>query len=116
MFPAGLAGIALLSLRFCVIGTVLLALDGSGDLFAATLRNVATLTFAVLLFAGLFTPATCTFALVLQATGHRSAIPLTVVETAIHMLMTASLLMLGPGAYSVDARLFGRRLIVPPAQ
>jgi hypothetical protein len=35
------------------------------------------------------------------------------VDTIIHASTTVSLLLLGPGDYSVDARLFGRRRILP---
>jgi hypothetical protein len=47
----------------------------------------------------------------LLAGGSPAGVPGLMCLAAIGLLLPLALLMLGPGAYSLDARLFGRRLL-----
>jgi hypothetical protein len=115
MFPTGMVGLALFFLRITVAVTVVV--DGSAQDTLAT-SNVflaAVLVTAVFLCAGVLTPC---FA-VCAATIDLTALIVTDGTDAFHLVLGASealiLVVLGPGAYSVDARLFGRSLLeIPP--
>ncbi len=74
--------------------------------------GIVASALALALCLGAFTPVTCVLILVAHvwALTRASSFP---VDIVIHLGVTVSLLVLGPGAYSVDARLFGRRLIFP---
>lgn len=65
----------------------------------------------VLLIAlGALTPLACLISVLMELGTHvQMTQPL---ETAVTVLITIALGALGPGAYSIDAKLFGRRLIV----
>jgi len=71
---------------------------------------VVAISVGILLLAGLWTP----FVGALQAIVEFSTILSSGNEASLHLLLAAlgvSLVMLGPGAWSVDARLFGRKRI-----
>jgi hypothetical protein len=109
MFPAGSAGWALLFLR---IGDALLcvvAVNSLPDL--PRWLAVVLLLLAALLLVGFLTPivaAAC--AITAAAAGVDIGGPVGSV-VALHALNGFALAMLGAGAYSVDAWLFGRRII-----
>jgi hypothetical protein len=110
-FPAGVPGIALLLFRSSVAATILLTAIRSCDPPAAGLVIVAILA-CVLLCLGVLTPIVaalgCAFQfLSLLPAGHPDSSFLILAG-----LNAALAVMLGPGAYSCDARLFGRRLVV----
>jgi uncharacterized membrane protein YphA (DoxX/SURF4 family) len=76
-----------------------------------TLALPALAILTALLCIGLLTPIICPICIVAllshawkQADDHA-------LYQFLFALITLSLLMLGPGAYSIDARLFGRRVI-----
>ena len=115
-FPDGWPGFGLLLLRLGV-GIALISFSiadysaASAELVALT-RDSIEAAGAVLLIAGLWTPAAGTLialdelwiALSLYAShagGHWTHVFLAV--------LTAGVAMLGPGAFSIDARLFGRK-------
>ena len=113
MFPGGWPGIGLLILRLAAAMSLLLGgnsqlrgLPHSGFYVA----QFAMVAVGILLLAGLWTPI---------AAGLQTIIEIWIVftiggEPSIHYLLAAlgvSLAMLGPGAWSVDARLFGRKRI-----
>jgi hypothetical protein len=113
-FPPGGPGLGLLLLRL----TVALQLPcGAGAAGAALpgwqLALIGVL--ALLLVLGMLTPLAAALGALYQLAilGHAelAAAP----ALAIAILTAAALVLLGPGAYAADARLFGRRrLLLPP--
>lgn len=95
---------------------------GSGVVFlsgelpnpAATTQDVVGILCGILLIAGLWTPLTTTLAALdevwIASTFSRS-LDLPIWGHVFLAVLALSIAMLGPGAWSVDARLFGRRRI-----
>jgi uncharacterized membrane protein YphA (DoxX/SURF4 family) len=116
MFPTGTAGAALLVLRVSIAAT--LVVNGTAHWAPVTsfwiLSGVAIL--AILLSLGLLTPycsaAGCLVQLYILCTSAGSNE--FVLTTSI--LNSGALAFLGPGAYSLDARIFGRRLLTLPSR
>jgi hypothetical protein len=112
-FPTGWPGAALLLLRIvCALPIILDALlivsDGA-DLAQSWLR-LGLLIPAVLLFLGLYTPVAASLQVLLE-------LLLTIAVPAIaplHLTRAAigiALMGLGPGAWSLDSRMYGRKRI-----
>jgi hypothetical protein len=115
MFPDGGPGIALIMLRGCIVASLLDPIvSGARGGIDSSVLIAAPLIVAVLIAVGLFTPLAASAALVV--TGLR--LPHTAGDISVSMviavLVALSVLLLGPGAYSIDARLFGRRIVLPP--
>ena len=120
-FPRGGAGVGLLLLRLAVALQLL-----SETLFTemapwwqallpAGLAALLTVLLTVLLVLGMLTPVAGAFAslsqlLCLAHAGWSQASP-----CIVGAFTAAALVLLGPGAYAADARLFGRRRLVLPA-
>lgn len=108
MFPGGLVGVALLLGRLAAAAALALVLRGFAP---APWIAFPVLVLAASLAAGLLTrfAAACCAVLVLvgaaRAGGALSAV------LALNALHVAGLALTGGGAYSLDARLFGRRVI-----
>jgi hypothetical protein len=104
-FPDGRPGVGLILLRVAVC--IALAIQSSTWLASSTWLTIAaailSLLAAVLLLGGLMTPFAGTLAFFLAAFGS---------ATFVAALVAAAIVLLGPGAYSIDARIFGRREIV----
>src|SRR5688572_27533349 len=111
-YPGGGAGVGLLLLRLSVAGSFTAMLLGSRDLpawmlFLAILVSIGLCAgFLARLLAGLSVLAAVT-TLVVQSVAPALAI--------LNLADAIALAMIGPGAFSVDARLFGRRTVVLPA-
>jgi hypothetical protein len=106
MFPVGSAGVALLVLRGCIVAAL------AGIAFPTGWQHFAFLGLLGMLCLGLLTPVVCGVAglTVLLDLPH---LPTgSIVQSRIVVLATLAYAFLGPGAYSVDARLFGRRILV----
>ena len=106
MFPAAAPGIALLVLRICIA----VALDEVA--FSAGWQHLAFLILLGFLCIGLLTPVVWGLAaagVVFELAHTADVLPL---HSLIVVLATLSLAFLGPGAYSADARLFGRRVVI----
>jgi uncharacterized membrane protein YphA (DoxX/SURF4 family) len=116
MFPAGAPGIALLLLRLSVAAMLFIDPVGRVSWPALTWLAVMSLVAAIALVAGFLTPilalicgALKIYALIGAAHGIA---PLLVLA----LLLSFAVAMLGPGAYSLDAKMFGRRVVLLPPQ
>jgi type IV secretory pathway VirB2 component (pilin) len=69
---------------------------------------------SLLLFCGAFSPIASVFAIILAAICWPVWGGLRSFEFALQTVVMIALLLLGPGAYSIDSKMFGRRLILPP--
>jgi hypothetical protein len=112
MFPAGLPGVALLLLRLCVAGMLSAHAGLLDDVLSPSVRGFLVAALALMLCIGALTPMGCLFALIVQLEAIVHLGGLGAAVGVIHAGVTTCLLLLGPGAYSVDARLFGRRIIL----
>ena len=124
-FPAGLPGIALLLLRAVfAAGLVVQGMSyfGDPDRAAGTLViGLISVGAGVLLLAGLLTPVVCGIVGLSGIAIGCSVFPSCthpLFDSGVPFLFAVSILlamvMLGPGAFSMDARLFGRREIIIP--
>jgi putative oxidoreductase len=114
-FPSAWPGFGLLLLR-CVAAAALIAYGSNGGLWLSLeptllLMHALTVIVAMLLIVGLWTPVAGAAQALLQM---YNSFPGTGPADASHMLWAVvglCVAMLGPGACSVDSRLFGRRRI-----
>lgn len=118
MFPQGGPGIGLLLLRTAVAAMFALNVThrfnvSSNALQWSLVLSIGLISFGLLL--GFLTPFLSVIACVAAVLNLLlTDQPLGVVYI-LRILTTAALFFLGPGAYSVDARLFGLRVtVVPP--
>jgi hypothetical protein len=115
MFPTGLPGAALFLLRISVIemlfdSTVQSLSTGN----ISPWRTAALALVSLLLFCGAFTPIASVLSIILEAIYWPVWDRLRSFEFSLHALVMIALFLLGPGAYSIDSKMFGRRLILPP--
>ncbi|HVQ15236.1 MAG TPA: hypothetical protein VMS40_16655 [Vicinamibacterales bacterium] len=112
-FPNGWPGCGLLLLR--LTSGAPLALIATAELWGGTLDpnlwlRLMSCLIAALIFAGLWTPIAASCQAMLQGVLAFSG----EADASTHVLLAmigVSLLMLGPGAWSIDARLYGRKRI-----
>jgi hypothetical protein len=113
MFPLGAAGIALMLLRISAAGTLLTISFPQVELPSSEWAFGGLAVLAAFLLLGVFTPAICTLCCVLEIA---LLISLHGRSGGLYLLFsivdTAALGLLGPGGYSLDARMFGRRRVV----
>jgi hypothetical protein len=111
MFPRGAPGIALLLLRVSVAASILLkaASEPHRELWLLALTVALTAALCV----GFLTPVAALLAIpvYLIETARLGVVP---GEALTPILQTIALSLLGPGSHSVDAYLYGRRIVVLP--
>lgn len=106
-FPAGAPGVALLLLR-CALA--------AAHIFLVEAPLTIRLIVSILMCLGLLTPLVAPIAAIVTLVCiwlDSNADPALCALLAVH---AGALSMLGPGAYSLDSRLFGRRLVVWPPE
>ena len=116
MFPQGGPGIGLLLLRISAAGLFALNLTSRFNFPSLNWVLISLISLISLgLLLGFLTPILSVIACL--AAGANLLLADQAIETVyiLRILLSASLFFLGPGAYSVDARLFGLRVtVVPP--
>jgi uncharacterized membrane protein YphA (DoxX/SURF4 family) len=114
MFPAGIAGVALFALRSSVAVSLIVDVTTHGSLFKHSWLILLAAVPASLLCLGLVTPYCAAFAALMQLVALFAFAGPSKFHLALSALNSAVVAVLGPGAYSIDARIFGRRLLVVP--
>jgi uncharacterized membrane protein YphA (DoxX/SURF4 family) len=127
-FPAGFPGVGLLLLRVVVAATLgghgFLCLLSSDRVTPGVLVSAGLLLLSgVLLLIGFLTPVLSLFAaieclaIVLSWFPFQLLVPFESKLALIPIIaIAAAIALLGPGAFSIDARLFGwREIVIPPA-
>lgn len=118
MFPQGGPGVGLLLLRIAAAGMFALNLKqqfnvSSNALYWFLVSLIALISLGLLL--GFLTPILTILACVAAVANLLLADQTIDMVYILRILTSAALFFLGPGAYSVDARLFGLRVtVVPP--
>jgi hypothetical protein len=116
MFPCGGPGLALLLLRVSVAAAFFMNAANRNALSSICLLLAGALLISIFLAIGFLTPFLSVIACISAvANALIGPYPGNLIYV-FHGLDAAALALLGPGAYSVDARLFGRRVIVVPHQ
>jgi putative oxidoreductase len=117
MFPPGLPGFALLLLRVSVAIALLLDDYAHRDALPGWVHAIVIL-ISLVISVGYLTPIVAAAAVVVHVSiGFAFGLGADGLAVAIVLCLDATALaLLGPGAYSVDSRRFGRRLVVllPP--
>jgi len=115
MFPTGLPGAALFLLRVSVIGMLFDSiLQGSIAENVNPWKILFVALTSLLLICGAFTPIACILSITIEAICWPVWDGLRSLEFSLRALVMIALFLLGPGAYSIDSKMFGRRLILPP--
>ena len=117
MFPQGGPGLALSLLRLSVVASLIVIATHHPALAQARWAVAAVALASLCLAIGFLTPAMSVIAAAaavvdIAAGSHGQGF----VVSLVLLLDAAALGLLGPGAYSIDARLFGRRVTVLPAR
>ncbi len=113
MFPTGLPGVGLIAVRVTV--AAMLLVDGSP--YAATQsmgREIGSLVAAVCLVIGILTPYAAALAGCLEFWRLCAGENVDLFHLIAAIVVSFALGVLGPGAYSMDNKIFGRRLVNLP--
>jgi hypothetical protein len=110
MFPA--AGLGLLILRLCAAGMLLRSAIPANSNQVSVWGVAGLLLLALSLCVGVLTPFGCIASGVVQILLLYKHVERDHVQTGFSFSITAALFLVGPGAFSIDSHLFGRRLIV----
>jgi uncharacterized membrane protein YphA (DoxX/SURF4 family) len=126
-FPSGWPGVGLLLLRAAVGAVVAVQggvwlVEGVNLKFGAWLTGMLAVACGVSLLAGFLTPLASILASLGSVSVALSWIPAPApyllddkLSITFVVIMTVAIFLIGPGAFSLDARLFGRReIIIPP--
>jgi uncharacterized membrane protein YphA (DoxX/SURF4 family) len=113
MFPTGLPGIGLIAIRVTV--AAMLLVDGSAYAAPQSIGcAIGSLVAAVCLVSGILTPYAAAFAGCLEFWHLCTSDNVDLFHLIAAIVVSLALGVLGPGAYSVDNKIFGRRLVNLP--
>jgi hypothetical protein len=111
IFPAGTAGVALLILRGTVAAALLVNGVASWNLMTSRWILIGFALPAAFLCLGFMTPYCALICCVTELATLMTPECGNRFHLCTSILTSAVLAMVGPGAYSIDARIFGRRLV-----
>jgi hypothetical protein len=114
MFPVGGPGAGLLLLRFSLIASIIYIRTPVIALVPHLAGVAALFAISLCLAAGLMTPVMAGLGVVCGCVALYHGTMLSPWCMASPTLNAIAIFLLGPGAYSVDAILFGRRVLVTP--
>ena len=118
MFPHGGPGVGLLLLRIAAAAMFALNLTYYLDSLSRPLNIVVIISIVLItlsLCVGFLTPILTVIACTIGVANLFLTVQPSYVISVLRIFTFAALFFLGPGAYSVDARLFGLRVtVVPP--
>ena len=114
MFPAGSAGVGLVVLRLVVATSVLLDVYSDGNSGSTLLIEGFVVCVALCLVLGFLTPYCAAVACLVELIVLVDMTPPGAFHLLSSSLTAASVSVLGPGAYSMDSRIFGRKAITIP--
>ena len=112
MFAGGAAGLALLILRVCGVGSIVIYAATHGSFSSPSWPLLGVGAILILIIIGFITPIACVVAALMEIYYLRNASGADQWQMVFTLLVFVALGLLGPGALSVDAKLFGRRLIL----
>jgi len=116
MFPPGAPGTGLVLLRLCLVTLLWPALNAAQFSTAGHIMSWCAIGIALALALGMLTPIACALCLVLASVEVFTPMfsqPIHVLPLALNAI---ALVLLGPGAYSADARLYGYRVLTLPSR
>ncbi len=117
MFPTGSAGIALAVLRSVVAVTVLVNARTCWPMGSSLIAQGIAVLVGLCLFLGFLTPYCAAVSCVMELALLVITDAPNKLQLGMSALTAGATVVLGPGAYSVDGRLFGRKLIkIPPGR
>jgi hypothetical protein len=114
MFPVGGPGLGLLLMRFSLVASIIYIRDAIIALMPHPVGAASLVAISLCLAAGLLTPVMAGLGMLCGgiALYHESIFsPWCMAPPTLDAI---AIFLLGPGAYSVDAALYGRRVLVTP--
>ena len=112
MFPQGGPGLALLLLRLSVLAVLIISAERRSGVTSVVFGLAVLVSIAIAI--GFMTPFMSVIACAFAVINLVSYLHADIYFYVFAILDALALLLLGPGAYSVDARLFGRQVTVLP--
>jgi hypothetical protein len=113
MFAGGAAGVALLILRICACGFLVICACTHVEFSMLGLPLIGVAITVLLLVLGVLTPISCAVGALVELYCIPHAAGANVWQALCKLMFFVALGILGPGAFSIDAKLFGRRLVLP---
>jgi uncharacterized membrane protein YphA (DoxX/SURF4 family) len=111
MFPQGGPGVALLLLRISVVAfLIILAVNYNGPLQRLVFAGILLISFSLII--GFLTPFLCVLGAGLVVVNMFLNPLASSMLCVIAIANAIALALLGPGAYSLDSKLFGRRVTI----
>jgi asparagine N-glycosylation enzyme membrane subunit Stt3 len=111
MFPFGGPGLGLVLLRLALVLALWVERHAVLEALPESLAPACLIVIVIALVLGGLTSLFTSLAMLISGLGMLHASTFTIWLGALTLLMGTALLMLGPGAYSIDARLYGRRRV-----
>jgi hypothetical protein len=112
MFPMGAVGVALAFLRLTAGAMLLMLAFPRGEVISSQWTFAGLAVLAAFFLLGAFTPVLCALCCCIEIAAIFSLRGVDVLYMLFSIVDTAALGLLGPGGYSLDARMFGRRRVV----